>query len=535
MDRGKGKRKTANRRREVRRKKRLILISGGVLLLLLCLIGSGYYWLYQYVHKAPADVILDNIYIGATEVSGMKAEQAAEALTGTMGQYGEETFTLSIEDSTVAEVLYREMGLKLEDTDKYIKEALAYGREGSLWSCFWKIRNLKDEASIIDVTYTIDKGMAETLLNDKVVPLQEPAVNAGISRSGGQFEYTKEQEGWTVNIEQTIQLIEDYLNKDGMEFSGGMITVAKEVDDPDIKEADLKTIQDVLGTFGTDAGGGDRAKNLKRGAEAINGTIVMPGKEVSAHDMTAPYSSENGYYEASAYENGQVVSSIAGGICQVSTTLYNAVINAELEVTQREPHSMLVSYVKPSRDAAIAGDYKDLKFKNNYDTPIYIQSYIDENNVLTMTIYGKDTREEGRELTFTSETIEPIEPEGEPKYVASSDKSIGYMEQTQSRRSGMEARLLKTVKVNGKVVSEDVFNTSTYNASAGVVTVGTASDNADAAAVIRNAIATQNGDKIRQAIAQAQGMIQQEEKAARTAENGEQGENAGAAAEEESE
>ncbi len=75
---------------------------------------------------------------------------------------------------------------------------------------------------------------------------------------------------------------------------------------------------------------------------------------------------------AGSYENGQVVDSFGGGICQVSTTLYNAVLYAELEVVERYPHSMLVAYVDPSRDAAIAGDYLDFVFQNNYETPIFI-------------------------------------------------------------------------------------------------------------------------------------------------------------------
>ena len=96
----------------------------------------------------------------------------------------------------------------------------------------------------------------------------------------------------------------------------------------------------------------------------------MPGEQISVHDVTAPYDEEHGYVQAGSYENGQVVDTYGGGICQVSTTLYNAVLFSELKVVKRYPHSMLVSYVPPSRDAAIAGDTKDFVFENNYDTPI---------------------------------------------------------------------------------------------------------------------------------------------------------------------
>lgn len=93
------------------------------------------------------------------------------------------------------------------------------------------------------------------------------------------------------------------------------------------------------------------------------------------YETVAPFTAENGYAMAGSYLNGEVVDSMGGGICQVSTTLYNAVLRAELEVVERSPHSMTVHYVELSEDAAIAGTYKDFKFKNSTDYPIYIEGY----------------------------------------------------------------------------------------------------------------------------------------------------------------
>ena len=92
-----------------------------------------------------------------------------------------------------------------------------------------------------------------------------------------------------------------------------------------------------------------------------------------------------------------MVDSIGGGVCQISTTLYNAALRAELEITQRQNHSMIVTYVKPSEDAAIAGTYKDLKITNNYQTPIYVEG-LTEGRTLTFTIYGQETRPENLSL-----------------------------------------------------------------------------------------------------------------------------------------
>ena len=111
---------------------------------------------------------------------------------------------------------------------------------------------------------------------------------------------------------------------------------------------------------------------------------------------------DSGYAMAGSYLNGEVVDSMGGGICQVSTTLYNAVLRAELNVTERSPHSMTVHYVDLSEDAAIAGTYKDLKFVNSTEYPIYIEGYTTSDKKITFNIYGKETRDKNRTISFES-------------------------------------------------------------------------------------------------------------------------------------
>lgn len=120
----------------------------------------------------------------------------------------------------------------------------------------------------------------------------------------------------------------------------------------------------------------DRVENLKLASKALSERIVMPGESVSCSTVFKPRSSRNGYKYASVFQNGQKVDGIGGGICQVSTTLYNALLNAGVKVTERHPHSMQVDYVPLGLDAAIATGYKDLVFRNNYTQPIYLQSEV---------------------------------------------------------------------------------------------------------------------------------------------------------------
>ena len=288
------------------------------------------------------------------------------------------------------------------------------------------------------------------------------------------------------------------------EYENGSLELVRVKEEPKIKRADLEQIQDELSSYSTAAGSGGRVTNLKRGAELLNGKVLMPGEELSVLEETLPYTEENGYVDGGAYENGEIVQSIAGGICQVSSTLYNAVLYAELEVTERSAHSMAVSYVQPSRDAAVAEGVKDFKFKNNYDAPILIEGYIDSEQNLYFAIYGKETRDPGHSVGFESETLERTEYT--KKYVEDSESPIGAMNETGSAINGSKARLWKIIYENEEEVSRDVINNSTYKASEKKIMVGTASDNSEASALVRSAIETQDEAKIWDAVSQAKAM-----------------------------
>ena len=183
----------------------------------------------------------------------------------------------------------------------------------------------------------------------------------------------------------------------------------------------------------------------------------------------------------------------------MSTTLYNAVIRAELEVTERFNHSMIVGYVDPSADAAIAGTYKDLKFVNNTKAPIYIEGYTSGRSIY-FNIFGQETRDANREISFVSETLSTTEPG--TQYQAAPGSPIGSMSQVQSSHTGYTAQLWKVVTVNGVEQSREIFNKSTYKASPRIVAVGTASGNPDAVNAMNAAVASQDEGAIQAAAAQ---------------------------------
>ena len=210
--------------------------------------------------------------------------------------------------------------------------------------------------------------------------------------------------------------------------------------------------------------------NVSVGASKINGRVLMPGEVLSGYECLQPFTSANGYKGAASYANGQVVDSIGGGVCQVSTTLYNAALEAELEIVQRQNHSMIVTYVDPSMDAAIAGTVKDLKIKNNYSTPIYVEGYTQDKKI-TFTIYGKETRPANRQVEYVSETLGRTSP-GDPQLIVDPSLAPGAQVRVQSSHTGLRSRLWKVVTVDGVEQERTLLNEDTYNASKAIYRVG---------------------------------------------------------------
>ena len=186
---------------------------------------------------------------------------------------------------------------------------------------------------------------------------------------------------------------------------------------------------------------------------------------------------------------------MGGVICQVSTTLYNAVLLSELEVTERHNHSMIVTYVDPSADAAIAESAgKDFKFINNTEHPIYIDGYC-ENKKITFTIYGVETRPSNREVIYESGILSVINPDHEVIYTNVA-MPIGQVV-TQSAHIGYKAQLWKIVKENGVEVSREQINSSSYKMVPRTATVGLSTNDVNAYNEMLAAVATNNIDHVK--------------------------------------
>ncbi|MCM1438898.1 MAG: VanW family protein [Roseburia sp.] len=173
-----------------------------------------------------------------------------------------------------------------------------------------------------------------------------------------------------------------------------------------LSDNDIRARTQKLCSFTTyfDANNTDRSGNIRLAAEKINGTEVESGGEFSFNETVGARTEESGFKPAKIIEDGKFVLGYGGGVCQVSTTLYNAVILSGLEITEYHPHSLQVGYVAPSRDAMVSGSYFDLKFRNNRLTPIYVRVNCNLGSV-TCTIYGES---DGYNYSFLSSVTNTV-------------------------------------------------------------------------------------------------------------------------------
>ena len=227
-----------------------------------------------------------------------------------------------------------------------------------------------------------------------------------------------------------------------------------------LKNLKINLFPDELSTFFTqyDEKNKDRNTNLKIAAAKIDGTILSPGEEFSYNKIVGARSIEAGYKEAKIYQNGKVVDGLGGGICQISSTLYNAVVLANLDVTERFNHQFITSYVKPGRDATVAYGSKDLKFKNNRTYPIRIDVYV-SNGMATVDIYGIKEKQE-KEVSIEVETVSTIPYE--TKYITDSSLTSGEEKLKQRGADGVIVNSYKITKENGTIISKELLSKDTY-------------------------------------------------------------------------
>lgn len=238
-----------------------------------------------------------------------------------------------------------------------------------------------------------------------------------------------------------------------------------------VKDLNQEAFPDLLATYSTtySTGNVNRATNIALSAKSVNNYVLMPGETFSYNDTVGERTASRGYKEAGVYLNGEVTTGLGGGICQVSSTLYNAILLANLEIVERSNHTFKPTYVPAGQDATVSWGAPDFKFKNNRNYPIKLVATTG-NGAITFNIYGLKTDDdyEVKILSYEVGTI-PFSTE----YQESSALPSGTQKVTQSGSNGCKTQTYKILYKNGVEVSRALINSDTYKPHNQVITVGT--------------------------------------------------------------
>ena len=441
--------------------------------------------------------IKEGIKVEGIELGGLTEKEAEDKIAEYTNAVLDSTFTLKT-DSKQIKATAKEIGVIWSNTD-LATQAYNVGRCGNLIQRYKALKDLENSSIDFKCAFELKKETFQTFLENNKDKINLEAIDSTLKRENRQFVIVDGQIGNEVETNAAIEQLVAFVKEGWDQKEATLTLLTKEVRPRGTRE-ELEKVKDVLGEFTTSftTSSTDRAINVGNGAKKINGSLLYPGDTLSVNEVCGPFTLENGYAVGGAFENGQVVDSIGGGICQVSTTLYNASLFSEIGIEKRFAHSMVVSYVDLSRDAAIAGDYKNLVIKNTLEAPIYVEGIISGRNI-TFKIYGMETRNATRKVTLLSETLSTTEPPAaQIKGVAA---AVGTVVKTQSSHTGYKAKLWKIVTENGKEISREEINKSTYMPSSEVYEVGIVSSNAEAVAAINAAIATKDIAKVKEVAA----------------------------------
>ena len=331
---------------------------------------------------ADSDKIISGVNFEGMPLAGMNditaqnffQNEAAKKMQPLTFQYGEETFTINPADIAWTPQI-----------DKAVAEAKSYGRGGTFFENLGSQIKTRSQRPKVDLTANFNEELLNKKISEIAAKIDTQPVNAVVNLNGDEIEKIPGVIGKKLNQEKLLESLKEPLTN--LTASNGAIPLEPEEINPFITTEDISQIDTVLGEYTTYYYPGNRGDNIWLAANSISDKIIKTGWEFSFNDTVGPRTYSAGYYNAPVIVNGKTEDGVGGGVCQVSSTLYNAVLLAGLTPTERTPHFFQSSYVDAGRDATVADGQIDFKFRNDLPHPVYTKAYA-SGSTLTVCILG---------------------------------------------------------------------------------------------------------------------------------------------------
>ncbi|MGI5919369.1 MAG: VanW family protein [Christensenellales bacterium] len=459
--------------------------------LLLALIGAASLaglWSLQHNTFSPQDwdnlmatgTYHEGITIDGIPVGGMTLAQARAAVRANMDRrldavritltYGDKAYILTRDDFDIR-----------TNIDTVLKDALRLAREGSRTRLEKEIADIAATGRAFVTDYTVNPEPVKPRLSAIAAELNRPPQDATIQLNKddrkNRFTFTDEVNGIEVDEQALYAELEKQIR---LHRYGAVEIPVREVPAAVTRAAlEDSTAQRITASTSFASSPYNRASrvaNIKKAVGIINGYLLPPGAEFSANTVLGPRTYERGWQPAPAIVRGGSEDQAGGGVCQVSTTLYNAVLKANLEVVERRAHSIKLGYVEGGLDATINTGTIDFIFRNNTGANIYIFCWVDNAEMrVHFEIYRCSFSEAYDEIRLSSEKVETIYPSGDMLVTVDTDKPKGYRKVVQKRRNGTVYKTYRHFFKDGREVgTPELIATTKYKAYSGEIIIGAA-------------------------------------------------------------
>lgn len=423
-------------------------------------VNLGY--VYYYV-KSWNNKIYPNSYVENIDVSGLSLEEAQSLLLNNYNSFFPTKITAVYENQEYP-ITFQEMKIEI-DTKKTVDKAFNFGKDKNFVNKYMELLMKKKKDYPLEFTY--DETAVKEFVRKVKVAVDRPPKNATIRIENNSPVIVNEEVGRAVDTDILYKDVIDKINQYGVGDKKVSIVV-KELE-PTIKAEALKDVNYKVSTattyFSTEAKG--RADNIALAASKLNGKILMPGEEFSFNKETGERTLANGFKGAPVIVNSRLVDGIAGGVCQVSTTLYNAVIKLGIKSISRRNHSLAPAYIEPGFDATVS-ETIDYKFKNTSKYPLYLESITGKGKI-TLNIYSNKALTEIQYKLYT----EILEVE-EPKIYYNTVDSLpsGTIKKVQAPVKGYKVKVYLIGYKNGKEISKELISKDNYEKVDGIYNIG---------------------------------------------------------------
>ena len=519
--------KTVENMSESKKKKWLMLTVIAIILIVALTFCSTIFALVNINNEK----IISGVAISGVDVSGLSKEEATAKITEIYQQKKDKEIDVKYEDyettlnPTLMEVNY--------EVEKAVEEAVLLGKEDNIFINNYKILFTLIKHKDINVNMTLNEEVTKQAIEDIGVNLPGVIIESSHDIEEDELIITRGKAGIVVNTEELLKEVKENLNDvnkkeycivipvehkepepididkiheeiytetkdayytkdpfaiypevEGIDFD---VEVAKEQLKEEKEEYIIKLIitkpkitidqigaeafPDQLATFTTryDVSDVNRTTNLEIACQKINGKVVLAGETFSYNKALGPRTAAAGYRNGKIYSGGEVVDGIGGGICQISSTLYNTVLMSNLEIVERRNHQFVTSYLPAGRDATVVYGVTDFQFKNTRQYPVRIIASA-RNGIATVSMYGI---KEENEYTFSFNTKTVASIPFTTKYEEDGTLATGTEKVRQKGANGLKTETYMTKMLNGKVISTTLLSKDTYDAMARIVIKGT--------------------------------------------------------------